>query len=134
MADKTIEVKKQEAEVVDGQEPTRAHRSYLPAANIYETENQFTILADMPGVDEKSLDITLEKNVLDINGYVQPFEPEGYSLSYNEYGTGDFRRKFILSDEVDRNSIDASVKDGVLRLVLTKAADFKARKISVKAG
>ena len=134
MADKTIEVKKQEAEVVDGQEPTRSSRVFIPAADIFETENQFTILADLPGVDEKSVDITLEKNVLDISGYVKPFEPEGFSPAYQEYEMGDFRRKFILSDEVDRNSIDATVKDGVLRLLLTKAPDYKARKISVKAG
>jgi HSP20 family protein len=88
----------------------------------------------LPGVDEKSVDITLEKNELTINGYVKSSQPEGYTLAYGEYETGDYRRTFVLPDEVERNKIEASVKEGVLRLVLPKAVDRQARKITVKAG
>ena len=55
------------------------------------------MLGDMPGVDEKSVDITLEKNVLTINGYVEPVQPDNYSLAYAEYEAGDFQRSFTLS-------------------------------------
>jgi len=134
MAEHNFEVKKQEVQDVSGMERTRSQRAYIPAASIYETEDHVVVLADMPGVDESSVDVTLEKNELTINGTVQPFQPEGYTLAYGEVGTGDYRRSFILSNEVDRSRIEASVKDGVLRLVLTKAPDFKARKIMVKAG
>jgi len=134
MTDKTMEMEKQETDSVQETEPTRSRRTYLPSANIYEAENQFTILADMPGVDESTVEITLDKNELTINGYIKPYEPEGFTQVYGEYGTGDYRRSFVLSDEVDRNSIDATVKDGVLRLVLTKSPDYKSRKITVKAG
>jgi len=134
MTDKTMEVDVQEAEVAEATEPTRSQQAYIPAASIFEAENQFTILADMPGVDEKSVEITLEKNELTINGAIKPFTPEGFTLAYREYGTGDYRRSFFLSDEVDRDHINASVKDGVLRLSLTKATDFKVKKIAVKAG
>jgi HSP20 family protein len=134
MAEKNLEVKKQEAEELSGVERTRSQRAYIPPASIYETDEHVVVMADMPGVDESSVDITLEKNELTINGYVQPFEPEGYTLAYGEVESGDYRRTFILSNEVNRDDIEASVKDGVLRLVLTKAPDYKARKIAVRAG
>jgi len=133
MTENNLETK-EEVKEESGVERTRSQRTFIPAASIYETDDHVVILADMPGVNESTVDITLEKNELTINGVVQPFEPEGYTLAYGEYGSGDYRRTFILSNEVDRDSIEASVKDGVLRLVLTKAPDFKARKIAVKAG
>jgi HSP20 family molecular chaperone IbpA len=60
--------------------------------------------------------------------------PQGYTLSFAEYEVGDFQRSFRLSDEIDRERIQASVKDGVLRMVLPKAKETRLRKISVKAG
>ena len=134
MTEKNLEVTRQDADMAEGVERTRARRAYIPAASIYETEDKVVVVADLPGVDEQSVDITLEKNELTINAYVEAKQPEGYTLAYAEYEPGDYRRTFILSDEVDRNNIEASVKDGVLRLVLPKAPDFKARKINVKAG
>jgi HSP20 family protein len=134
MTEKNLEVEKQEVEMTEGSERTRSRRAYIPAASIYETNESVVVIADLPGADEKSVDITLEKNELTINGYVKPYQPEGYTLAYGEYETGDYRRTFILSDEVERNKIEASVKDGVLRLVLPKAVDRQARKITVKAG
>ena len=62
----------------------------------------------MPGVDETSVDITLEKNVLTISGYVEPMQPEGYSLARVEYNIGDFERAFTLSDKIDRDGIGAT--------------------------
>jgi HSP20 family molecular chaperone IbpA len=60
-------------------------------------------------------------------------EPEGYRLAYAEYRVGDFHRRFTLSDQIDRNKIEAAVKDGVLRLHLPKA-EPTTRKIAVKTG
>ncbi len=104
----------------------------LPRSDIYELDDQIVIVADVPGVDEKSLDVTLEKNVLTINALVDPIVPQGYSLSLAEYEVGDYQRSFRLSDEIDREHIEASVKDGVLRLYLPKAKEALMRKISVK--
>lgn len=134
MTEKNFEVDKQEVDLADGVERTRSRRAYIPPASIYETEDRVVVLADMPGVDEKSIDITLEKNELTINGYVEPFVLDGYSLAYGEYEPGDYRRSFILSNEVDRDTIEATLKDGVLRLTLTKTPETKARKITVKGG
>ena len=129
----TLETEKQELETVDGAERTRARRAYVPRVDIYETDDAIVLLTDVPGVDENSLDITLEKNVLTINGYVEPESPDNYSLAYAEYNTGDYQRSFTLSDEIDREKIEATVKNGVLRLRLTKAGPAKTRKITVKA-
>ena len=127
------ETEKQEVTGVDGAERTRARKVYAPRVDIYETHEAIVAVADMPGVDESSVDITLEKNVLTINGYVEPGQPESYSLAYAEYGVGDYQRSFTLSDEIDREKIEATVKNGVLRLYLPKAGPAKARRISVKA-
>jgi HSP20 family molecular chaperone IbpA len=127
------DVEKQEVETVNGSERTRARRAYVPRVDIYETNGEIVVLADMPGVDEKSVDITLEKNVLIINGYVETVKPDNYSLAYAEYEEGDYQRSFTLSDEVDRERIEATVKNGVLQLHLPKAGPALAKKIAVKA-
>jgi len=105
MAEETRKVALQEAEkreVAEADaERTRDRLAFVPRADIYETDDAIFVVADVPGVDESSLDITLENNVLTINGYVESVPPEGYSLSYAEYREGDYVRSFRLSDEID---------------------------------
>ncbi len=111
-------------------ERTRAQRAFVPRVDIYETNDAIAVIADMPGVDAGSVDITLEQNVLTINGYVNEKRPEGYALAYAEYRTGDFVRSFTLSNQIDQDRIEAGVKDGVLRLHLPKVKPT-SKKISV---
>jgi len=134
MADEKKEVQKQEAQNIAGTERTRNRRVYVPKVDIYEAKDAIVLIADMPGVDEKSVDITLEKNVLTIAGTVEPESYEDYNITYSEYGTGDYERAFTISDEVDREKIEASVKQGVLRVTLPKAEPVKAKKIAIKTG
>jgi HSP20 family molecular chaperone IbpA len=129
MAETTIQ--KQEAHELEGVERTRTRRLYIPRVDIFETGEAVVLLADMPGVSEEDVDVTLEKNVLTITGYVQASEREGYSLAYSEYSEGDYERTFVLSDEVDRSRIEATMKDGVLKLLLPKSEALKTRKIEV---
>jgi HSP20 family molecular chaperone IbpA len=129
-----LQVQKQEVEPVEGVERTRASRVYVPNVDIYSDEQGVVILADMPGVDENNVDILLEKDVLTINGYVTVDEPEGFELGYSEYGIGDFRRSFTLMEEIDRDKIEASISNGVLRVYLPKAPEAQARKIAVQVG
>jgi len=117
-----------------GAERTRDRLAFVPRADIYETSKGITVLADMPGVDERSVDITLENNVLTITGYVEPDEPEGRSLAYSEYRVGDYERAFSMSDQIDQDGIDALVRDGVLRLYLPKIAEPRRRRIAIRAG
>lgn len=131
--EKMLELTKEEAGAANDAERTRDCRCYVPRADIRETDEEVIIAVDMPGVDEKSVDITLEKDVLTISGTVNTAAPANYSPAYLEYGIGDYQRRFVLSNEIDRNKIEAKVKNGVLSLKLPKAAEAKARKIAVKA-
>lgn len=126
-------VDKQEVELSEGAERTRPCKAFVPRADIYETDDSLVIVADMPGIDENSVDITLEKNVLSLKGTVDFEQPENFSLAYAEYEIGDYERSFTLSDEIDRDNIEATIHDGVLRIFLPKAGPAKTRKISVKS-
>ena len=112
-------------------EQTRSERLFTPAVDIYENDDHISVVADMPGVDKESVDITLENNILMIEGHVKQDPPEGYELSYSEYQVGDYQRSFRISDAIDRDKIVAKVKDGVLYVTLPKAEPAKARKIKV---
>lgn len=127
------EMQKKEAAPPDKGERTRQQRLYTPAVDIIERKDDIVVIADMPGVDEQSVDITLEKDVLTIYGRVEAEIPENHKLSFVGYGIGDYQRVFTLSDEIDREKIQATVKSGVLRLVLPKAEPARTRKIPVKA-
>ena len=129
----TAEMVKKEAEVQEGVERTRAGRVFTPATDIIERKDDIVVIADIPGVDENSLDVTLEKNVLTIYGKADTGTPGNHRLVASEYGIGDYQRVFTVSDEIDREKIQASVKNGVLRLTLPKAETMKTRKIAVKA-
>jgi HSP20 family molecular chaperone IbpA len=133
MAEAIKEVQKKEAQAPEGVERTRDRKVFVPSVDIIERNDDLVLIADMPGVDEKSLDVTLEKNILTINGYVEPEIPDKHKLVYAEYSVGDYQRTFTLSDEIDRERIQASVKNGVVRLILPKAETAKVKKIAVKA-
>ena len=130
--DQAMEVQKQEEAPADEMERTRSRRSFVPRADIYETEKEIIVLADVPGANEKTVDITLEKNVLSITAYVEPAIPSGFEVAYAEYEEGDYQRSFRLSDEIDRDKIEAVVSEGVLRLRLPKIQEAKTKKIAVK--
>ena len=132
MTDIKKDLQKKEAELEKGVERTRAKRVFTPAVDIVEQKDYILLFADMPGVDEKSVDITLDKDSLTIHGSVEPETHKGYRLAISEYGTGDYERTFTVSNEIDREKIIASVKDGVLRLTLPKVAVAGTRKIPVK--
>lgn len=114
-------------------ERTRSRRAVAPRTDIYETPQSILVVANMPGVKAEGVDIMLEKNVLTVEGNAGEQERAGYSLVYRECLPADYRRTFTLSTEIDRDGIQATVKDGVLRLVLPKAGPAKAKKIAVRA-
>lgn len=105
---------------------------FVPQVDIVESEDRILLVADVPGVDQDGLEITLEKNVLTIKGTVTPQVPEGFQLAYSEYGVGNYERAFTVSNDIDRQGIEAVVKDGVLKLTLPKAKHAVLQKIAVK--
>lgn len=115
------------------QSTPRSNILYTPRVDIFETAEQVVLLADMPGVNPDDVDITLEKHILTITGPAAAPAPEGFSLVHREYRPGTYRRQFSLSDGIDRDGIEANLKNGVLQLVLPKAEPLKARRITVSA-
>lgn len=120
----------------NGVERTLARPVFSPRADIYEAGGTVHLLADMPGVDERSIDVTLEKSVLTITGRVEPRMPrtiEGYRRVYSEFQEGDWSRSFQLSGDVDSSRIEARMKNGVLHVSLPKVQPAQ-KKIAVLAG
>lgn len=130
--DSQIEYQKKPAQVPVEMERTRNRKVYVPKVDIIETEDAMVLYADMPGTDEKSVEVTIEKNVLTIAGAAAPQEYPGRSVIYAEYDVGDYERAFTISDEVDREKIEAVVKNGVLKLILRKTPQRQAKKIVVR--
>ena len=130
MTSQSLSDVKQEVRAPEGAEAIRPRRAFVPRADILETPDALVVIVDLPGVDAKSVDASVERNLLTIHGAVSSDAPEGYSPSYAEYAMGDWHREFVLSDEVKRDAIQAAVKNGVLRLTLPKADP--ARKIQVR--
>lgn len=123
---------KEKIEVSSPAEQTRPGRIFTPDVDIFETEKEMTLLADMPGVKAQDLSIDLNENVLTLSGDVKPPEGEKESDVLREYETGKYVREFKVSDIIDQSKIEAVLKDGVLRLNLPKVERAKPRKIAVK--
>lgn len=127
------DLEKQAAQNPIATERMKPGKVFVPRVDIRETKDTMVIIADMPGVDENSVDITLEKNVLTITGSVIPAVFDQHSIVHAEYDVGDFERAFTISDEIDRDGITAVVKNGVFKVTLRKAEKVKTKKIAITA-
>ena len=106
---------------------------FVPATDIFEKADTIHILCDMPGVDDKSLDISLENDILTLTGRQTSEEPQGYEILRLGYTSGIFQRSFTLTAEIDREKIKAKIANGVLNIELPKSENAKPRKILVTA-
>jgi HSP20 family protein len=108
-------------------------RSWMPPVDIHETDDALVLHAEIPGLSKDDLEITVEKNVLTIAGerrFEKDVKEENYHRRERSYGR--FSRAFSLPSNVQADKVDASVKDGVLHLVLPKAEEAKPRKIAIR--
>ncbi len=103
----------------------------VPRVDIRESAEGFTVVADLPGADEKSVEATVQNRVLTIEGWARCDKPAGQESLGQEFGYGRYRRDFTLSDAVDPDRIQARVKNGVLTVAIPKKEEVKARKIQV---
>ena len=115
-------------------EQTRPGVVYTPDVDIFESDNELTLLADMPGVTTDSLTIDLRDDVLSLTGEVATNEDASKEPLIIEYGVGKYHRQFTLSEVIDQSKISAELKNGVLRLTLPKVEKAAPRKITVSAG
>jgi HSP20 family protein len=119
---------------VDSQaEQTRDVPAFVPAVDIFESEEGITVIADMPGVTAQGLSVDLKDNILTIHGEAKSTE-KGRNIIYQEYQVGNYLRNFSLSDVIDQAKIKARLKDGVLTLELPKAEKAKPKQIEIIAG
>lgn len=133
MATETKELQvKEKQEVKAPAEQTKPGLMFAPATDIFETDHEITLLADMPGVKVKDLSIDLKDNVLSISGEVSPFEGPDEQDVLIEYEVGKYFRQFTIPEVIDQSKIDAQLRDGVLRLTLPKLEKASPRKIAVR--
>lgn len=107
--------------------------AFAPAFEVKETSDAFILKADLPGVNEADLDISVHNNVLTVSGSRQAEErKEGESYALYERQFGSFTRSFSLPDIADGERIDAKLDNGVLSLTIGKKAEAKPKKIAIK--
>ena len=102
--------------------------------DIFEDTEGITLLADMPGVSKDSLNVQVDKDSLIVEGDARIDMPEGMEALYADVRSTRYRRSFALSGELETDRIDASLKDGVLRVRIPKRAEARPRKIEIRAG
>ncbi len=122
---------KEKQELSADQEKTRPGRYYMPDVDICEFPDHLELSADMPGVGDKDVQVTLENGVLTIEGKVNTDPYDGLSPLYTEYNVGNYFRQFSLHESIDAAGIKATMRNGVLELLLPKVEAVKPRKISV---
>ncbi len=104
---------------------------YMPDVDISANNEQILVVADMPGIDPSSVEVTVENNILTIEGQASIESPAGYELVGQEYGVGKFRRDFKLMGAVDTGEIRARVQQGVLKVTLPKREVNIKRKVEI---
>ena len=109
-----------------------ATADWAPAVDIEEYADKFVLQADVPGVDPKSIEVTLEKGVLTLTGNrEQAAEQTGVERVRRERATGRFHRRFALPDTVDSEAVSASNRNGVLEVTIPKRPQVQPRRITV---
>ncbi len=113
-------------------EPTKTGITFVPAVDIYETEEALTLLADMPGVSPEGIRIDLKDDQLTVSGEVFESAGDQERVLLKEYETGNYIRQFALGEVIDQSKITAQLNNGVLTLVLPKVEKAKPRRIEIK--
>jgi HSP20 family protein len=106
--------------------------NWIPAFDISESETEYLVSAELPGIDAKDLEVTLNEGVLNIKGEKrQESEKKEDNYIRVERSFGSFDRSFRIPEGVQVNKIDATYKDGILKLTIPKSKEMKAKKIKI---
>jgi len=113
--------------------PLRGEKSWAPAFDISENEKGYMVSAELPGIDEKDLDITIAGGMLSIKGEKKKeTEEKGETYHRIERTYGSFNRSFRIPDAVEADKVEATYKNGILKLVIPKSKESAVKKITVK--
>ena len=105
----------------------------MPPVDIHEDDEAVHVVADMPGVSRDGLRVEVVDQMLEIEGDIALEMPEGVSATFAEVRASRYHRRFSLGQAVDRDAIEASIRDGVLRVRLPKADAYRRRRIEISA-
>lgn len=133
MTDRELRIREKEAVQPPG-EPTKTQQELIPLVDIYETADQVTVLAEMPGVESKDVEVHLEEGILTIKGNRQDEIMPGETFLHREFEAGCYVRQFAFSESVDRKKIEAVMKNGILSIRLPKINPAAPQKIAVEIG
>ena len=119
----------------EGKDESLATSSFAPAVDVYEDEHNVTLKIEVPGIDEKDIDVRIENNTLTVHGerkFEKEEKEENYRRMERQYGS--FTRSFTLPTTVDTESVTANYDKGVLKIKLAKKAEAKPKQIKVNVG
>jgi HSP20 family protein len=119
----------------EGREEALSTTSFAPPVDVYEDEHQISIKIEVPGIDEKDIDVRVENNILTVFGerkLEKEEKQENYRRVERQYGS--FARSFTLPNTVDAENISADYDKGVLKISLAKKAEAKPKQIKVNIG
>ena len=119
----------------EGRDESLTTSTFAPAVDVYEDEHNVTLKFEVPGIEEKDIDVRIENNTLTVHGE-RKFEKEEKEENYRriERQYGSFTRSFTLPNTVDPNQIQANYDKGVLKIKLAKKAEAKPKQIKVNVG
>jgi HSP20 family protein len=119
----------------EGREENLSNTSFAPPVDVYEDEHSVNLNIEVPGVDEKDIDVRIENNVLTVHGE-RKFEKEEKQENFRrvERQYGSFTRTFTLPTTVDAEKVAASYDKGILKIALPKKAEAKPKQIKVSVG
>jgi HSP20 family protein len=123
---------REKQELATKEEKTSPGRYYVPAADIFETDEALTVILEMPGVQKNNVNIALENDVLRVDGQIDFSDYKEMEPVYTEYNVGHYTRGFTLSNKTDQSKISAQLDGGVLTLTLPKAKDALPRRITLE--
>jgi len=131
MADRTMTPTREHNEVANPQ-PTRGGLQFMPRVDIFETDKELTLYAEVPGVRSEDVELHYENGELTLHGRVQR-RHAGKPMLAQEYGEGDFYRAFTIHESIDASRIEAECKNGLLTVHLPKVEAVRPRQINVKS-
>ena len=132
MATQELKIQEKKAVQPNG-ETTKPDTYFAPHVDIFETEQEVVVLADVPGVAPEGIDLALEENILTIQAQRSPVQYLGRVI-LEEYETGHYLRRFTLAESIDQERIEAALVNGVLKVRLPKLGPSQPKKIAVKIG
>ena len=127
------EVSVQEKKPLDpNEERTEAAAFFVPYTDVHESPDDVIVALEMPGCSRDGIEITVEKNLLTIEGRIDSATYAGMQPIYTEYNVGNFTRSFTLSTQINAEDISANLTDGLLTVTLPKVKQAVSRRIKVQ--